>query len=39
VSKMEGKTKNFQAPEALWRLDLIDPDPLILPQIYADGIN
>ena len=35
VSKMEGKAIFFEAPETVWRLNLTDPDPLILRQIYA----
>jgi len=32
---MEGKTKFFEAPETVGWLDLTDPDPHILRQIYA----
>jgi len=35
VSKMEGKAIFFEAPETVWRLDLNDPDPLILRHIYT----
>jgi len=35
VSKVEGKTNFSRRLKPFWWLDLTDPDPLILRQIYA----
>jgi len=37
MSKIEGKTIFFEAPETARWLDLTDPDPDILRQIYTIG--
>jgi len=38
VSKMEGKTNFFEAPETVWWLDLTDPVPPYLRQIYSTAV-
>jgi len=36
---MEGRELIFEEPETVWWLDLTDPDPLTLRQIYAIAVN